>query len=75
MLRKTMVVLAIGFALGGGSTLSISAFARDSAFRANGGYGDRVGNFHHGRLRNHGRGYGWSPLGPRGYDPWGHWGA
>lgn len=73
MLRKTMVVLAVAFALGG-SALSTSATALGSAFgggrRASGGYAshsDRIGNFHRGLLHSHRRGYEW--------DPWGHWGA
>jgi hypothetical protein len=83
MLRKTMVALAIAFALGG-SALPTSAFAIGSAFgggrMASGGYAyhsERVSNLHHGLLQSHGRGYESDPRGRRGYgwDPWGHWGA
>jgi hypothetical protein len=60
-LRKTMVVLAIAFALGG-SALSTSAFARSSFGNGHpaGNYAydsDRVGNSHRGLLQRNGRGY------------------
>jgi hypothetical protein len=81
-LRKTMVVLAIAFALGG-SALSTSAFARSGFGNGHpaGNYAydsDRVGNSHRGLLQKNGRGYERDPWGQRGYsqgDPWGHWGA
>jgi hypothetical protein len=79
-LRKSMVVLAISFALGG-SALSTSAFAR-SSFGSGRPAGhaydsDRVGNLHRGLLHRNRRGYEGDPWGRRGYgpDPWGHWGA
>jgi hypothetical protein len=73
MLRKTMVALAVAVAVGG-SALSTSAFAFDSAFggghRASSGYAsqsDGVGNFHRGLRQSDGRR-------DKG-DPWGHWGT
>ena len=62
MLRKTMVALAIAFAVAA-SALPTSAFALSSAHgggrTASGGYvyhSDRVGNLHRGLLHSHGRG-------------------
>src|SRR5262249_18510046 len=71
MLRKTMVALAIAFALGG-SALPTSAFALGGAFgggrMAGGGYAyHSVRSLQRGFLHSHGRGYQWGP--------WGHWGA
>jgi hypothetical protein len=72
MLRKTIVVLAVAFALDG-SALSTNAFAKGSSFGRGtlaGGYAyhsDRVSNFHRELLDSRGRGYQ--------RDPWGHWGA
>jgi hypothetical protein len=63
VLRRSVVVLAIGFAFGG-SAVSTSAFAAGSvlyggrlAIHANANRGDRVGQ------------------GGHEWDPWGHWGA
>jgi hypothetical protein len=73
MLRKTIVALAIAFALGGAS-LPTSAFALASAFGggrvANSGnayHSDRVSNLRRWLRHGHERGHRW--------DPWGHWGA
>jgi len=72
MLRKTMVILAVAFALGG-SALSTSAFAFGRSYggglRASGGNASQsgVGNFHRGVRQNQARRYK--------RDPWGHWGA
>ena len=69
-MRKTMVVVAVVFTLGG-SALSTNAFALASAYGgghpANGGaasYSNHVGRSHGGLLHRRGRGY-----------EWGHWGA
>ena len=74
-LRKTMVVFAIAFALGG-SALSTSAFARSSfgSGRPAAGYAydsDHVSNLHRGFLQRHGRGYARDRRGYYdGQDPW-----
>jgi hypothetical protein len=69
-LRKTMVVVAVAFALGG-SALSTNAFALASAYGGghlpNGGAAsnsNHVGRSYGGLFHRRGRGYGW-----------GHWGA
>ena len=76
VLRKSMVILAIAFALGG-SALPSNAFA---AGRVSEG-GRIVTDVNaHGSERfrqGHERGYEWQPQGRSGHewDPWGHWGG
>ena len=75
MLCRTMVVLAIAFALGG-YTLPTKAFAAGSTFEGGRMASGAKANQHRGRVLNRyddeqhaggRRGYEW--------DPWGHWGA